>query len=191
MANPVKRKKGKSLLALPDDYCVIDIETTGLSPAESEIIEIAAVKYRNSVKCDVFTTLVHPQSKITPFITRLTGISDSMVKDAPDIKTAILDFSEFAGNDILMGYNVNFDINFLYDSLMNNHNMLLKNNFIDVLRFARKALPELENHSQTSVAAHYEISISGAHRAERDCDICNACYQKLRMDDAVIEMCSK
>ena len=176
----IKRKKGKSRIAFPEDYCVVDIETTGLSPGECEIIEIAAVRYRNGKKAAVFNTLIRPHSRITPFITELTGITNEMVKDAPEIEAAIMDFYEFAGNDILMGYNVNFDINFLYDNLLRCHGIYLSNDFVDVLRFARKALPLMPNRRQTTVAAHYGIEITGAHRAEKDCEICNACYICLR-----------
>lgn len=175
-----KRRKGKSRMAFPEDYCVVDIETTGLAPEECEIIEIAAVRYRNGRKAAVFTTLIKPHNRITPFITELTGITNDMVKDAPDITSAIMDFYEFAGSDMLMGYNVNFDINFLYDNLLRCHGIYLTNDFVDVLRFSRKALPMLPNRKQTTVAAHYGIEIEGAHRAEKDCEICNACYLRLR-----------
>ena len=176
----IKRNKGKSRIAFPEDYCVIDIETTGLSPEECEIIEIAAVRYRNGKKNAVFNTFVKPKQRISTFITSLTGITNEMVADAPCIETAIMDFYKFAGNDMLMGYNVNFDINFLYDNLLRCHGIYLSNDFVDVLRFSRKVLTLLPDRKQTTVAAHYGISVEGAHRAETDCDICNACYLHLR-----------
>ena len=176
----VKRFKGKSRIAFPEDYCVVDIETTGLSPEECEIIEIAAVRYRKGKKAAVFSTLIKPHSRITPFITELTGITNDMVEHAPDISEAIMDFCEFAGSDMLMGYNVNFDINFLYDNLLRCHGVLLTNDFVDVLRFSRKVLPFLPDRRQTTVAAHYGIEIDGAHRAEKDCEICNAYYLCLK-----------
>lgn len=175
--------KGKSLLSFPENYTVVDIETTGLSPDICEIIEISAIKYVNFEKVSSFSTLIKPQNRISYFITKLTGITNDMVKDAPDISTAILDFQGYIGKDILMGYNVNFDINFLYDNLMRCHNIPLTNDFVDVLRFARKALPDLKNRSQTTVAEYYGISAFGAHRAERDCEICNACYLKLKEEN--------
>lgn len=180
-------KKGKSRLILPHDYCVVDIETTGLTPTESEIIEISAVKYRNLRKVDTFSTLVRPEKEIGDMITELTGIDNEMVADAPDVSEAILRFSEFAADDILMGYNVNFDVNFLYDALMICHGKALSNDFVDVLRLTRKALPNFERRSQTRVAAFYGIPIRGAHRAETDCEICNAIYQRMREEPCIIE----
>lgn len=176
------RNKGKSLLIFPNDYCVIDIETTGLTPGQDEIIEIAAVRYRNMTKQASFDTFVRPVKRISSFITGLTGITNDMVADAPGISTAIAEFADFIGDDILMGYNVNFDINFLYDSLLSVTSRELSNNFVDVLRFARKALPHLPRRSQTDVAAYYGIETEGAHRADRDCEICNECYRKLMQE---------
>ena len=57
----IRESKGKSSILFPDDYVVVDIETTGLSPQYDEIIEIAAIKYKSGVKVDVFSTLVKPQ----------------------------------------------------------------------------------------------------------------------------------
>lgn len=178
----IKRKKGKSRMAFPEDYCVVDIETTGLAPETCEIIEIAAVRYRNGEKAAVFSTFVKPVSPIPAFITEMTGINDAMVENAPDIAEAVLDFYNFVGNDMIMGYNVNFDFNFLYDNLLRCHGLYLRNDFVDVLRFSRKALPLLPNRRQTTVAAHYGIPVTGAHRAAKDCEICNACYLCLRAE---------
>lgn len=178
--------KGRSRLAFPQDYCVVDIETTGLSPEECEIIEIAAVRYRNGCRDAAFSTLIRPVNRISSFITELTGITNEMVKGAPSVSEAILRFYEFAGSDMLVGYNVNFDINFLYDNLLRCHGICLSNDYVDVLRFARKALPLLPSRRQTAVADHYGISVTGAHRAEKDCEICNAIYMKLRE-----ELCSR
>lgn len=185
-----KRMKGKSRLFLPSDYCVVDIETTGLSPEESEIIEISAVRYRDFKKAATFSTLIKPKKKIPRFITELTGISNDMVENAPAISEAISDFYSFVAEDTIMGYNVNFDINFLYDALLKCHGIVFDNDFVDVLRFARKALTELPSRSQTNVAAYYGIEIEGAHRAEKDCEICNAIYRRLMNEECIIA-CTK
>ena len=175
-----RKYKGKSLFIFPEDYTVVDIETTGLSSDLCEIIEISAIRYTKLQPTATCSTLLRPVRPISGFITRLTGITNAMVADAPPVEEAILDFYLFAEQDILMGYNVNFDINFLYDNLLRYHGILLTNSFVDILRMSRKALPSLPNHKQTTVAAYYGISTENAHRASVDCQICNACYQKLR-----------
>lgn len=171
--------KGRHLRTLPTSYVVIDIETTGLRPEDSEIIEIAALRVEDGVPTERFCTLVRPTCRITPFITGLTGIDDAMVQDAPDIAEAIAGFAAFVGDSVLMGYNVGFDIGFLYDAMVRALEMPLSNDYVDVLRLARKALPQLENRRQTTVAAYYGVSPDGAHRALRDCQICHAVYQHL------------
>ena len=172
--------KGRSLFIFPENYTVIDIETTGMVPQECEILEISALRCRNDLPVASFSTLIKPEKRIPQFITRLTGISDGMVQNAPDAASALRAFYEFAGRDLLMGYNVHFDVNFLYDHLMKRLSLPLSNDFVDVLRFARKALPFLESRAQTSVAAHYGVCTTGAHRALRDCAICREVYLRLR-----------
>lgn len=169
--------KGKSIIAFPNRYVVIDIETTGLDSKNNNIIEIAALRYENGKKMSSFQQLICPNEHISSFITNLTGISDEMVKDCPDIYETIIAFKEFVGDDILVGYNVNFDINFLYDHLKVTHNQILNNDFVDVLRLARRVLPFLDHHRQTDVASYFGIDIQGAHRAEKDCLICQAIYE--------------
>lgn len=71
----MREQKGNSLLLFPNDYTVIDIETTGLSPEYDEIIEICALKYRNKTLIDKFCSLVKPTSPVDEYITSLTGIT--------------------------------------------------------------------------------------------------------------------
>lgn len=170
--------KGRSIIAFPDVYTVIDIETTGLDSRYCEIIEISALRYNGGQLVDSFSTLVKPSSPISDFITQLTGITNDMVADAPDIATAARQFSDFVKDDILVGYNVNFDINFLYDVLDEHCGLSLSNSFIDVMRIARKMRPELKNHKLQTVASSLGIS-SEAHRSFADCETCNTCYSLL------------
>ena len=175
-----RKFKGNSLFAFPSDYTVIDIETNGLMSDVCEIIEVSALKFRDDNQVDAFSTLIKPSQPIDPFITNLTGITDEMVENAPDIQPVMAAFYEFIGNDILIGHNVNFDINFLYDKLWIHNGLVLDNDFVDTLRLARKALPRLINHKQVTVAEYYGINTKGSHRALRDCEICNLCYQNLK-----------
>lgn len=172
--------KGNRLLAFPDNYIVIDIETTGLSPVQDEITEIAAIKYRHNRKVEEFVTLVKPEGEISPFITKLTGISKETVADAPSIDEVIEGFARFVGEDILVGHNVAFDISFLSNKLENCCGLGLFNDYVDVMRLSRDKLPFLGNPKQTVLAKYFSITVEGAHRATVDCEICNKCYQKLK-----------
>lgn len=178
----MRKGKGKSVIDFPSTYTVLDIETTGLDPRYCEIIEISAMKYSSGQNIGTFSTLVKPSEPIDEYITSLTGITNDMLKNAPDIVETMQKFYNFVGSDLIVGYNVNFDINFLYDNLLNCHSLTLSNSFIDVMRIARKVLPDLKNHKQVTVAEHYGISTAGAHRAAVDCEICNAIFEKLQAD---------
>ncbi len=177
-----RKFKGRSLLAFPSDYTVVDIETNGLISGICEIIEVSALKYRNEELQESFSTLIKPTQPISWFITRLTGITDEMVETAPDVNEVMQDFYDFIGKDILIGHNVNFDVNFLYDKLWIHSGLILDNSFVDTLRLARRALPALPDHKQTTIAEYYGIATVGAHRALRDCEICNACYLNLKRE---------
>ena len=113
----IRDKKGQSLLLFPNEYIVFDIETTGLDASYDEIIEIGALKIKNNEIVDKFTSLIKPKYPIDEFITELTGITNEMVKDAPLINEVLPRFIDFIGDEILVGHNINFDINFVYDNL--------------------------------------------------------------------------
>ena len=109
----MSRNKGNSLIAFPDNYTIIDIETTGFSPVNDKIIEFAAIKVINGDVIDTYSTLINPCKFIKNDIQELTGICNFDVKDAPVIEEVIDDFASFIANDIVIAYNANFDINFL------------------------------------------------------------------------------
>lgn len=169
------RNKGKNLLIFPQSFVVIDIETTGLDPQFDEIIEIGALKIENGIVVDSFNTLVKPVNMINDYITELTGITNDMVNDALPIEDVIEDFYKFVGNNIILGHNVNFDINFLYDELMK-LNIELNNDFVDTMRIGRYLLKNLKHHRLIDLANYYNIVIDGNHRALKDCEITLKAY---------------
>ena len=83
--NNTRTGKGKSLLQFPNNYVVFDLETTGLDSNYDEIIEIGALRVRNNKIVEQFTTLIKPEYPIDEFITELTGITNEMVNDSPNI----------------------------------------------------------------------------------------------------------
>lgn len=167
------RNKGESLICFPNEYVVVDIETTGLSPEYDEIIEISAIKIKDNSIIDRFTSFVKPKYEISEFIEKLTGITNKMLKTAPSLKCVIPKFKDFISNSILLGYNVNFDINFLYDALVKESGIELSNNYIDVLRIARIVLKDtnLPNYKLKNIALHFNLDINNMHRGEKDCEL--------------------
>ena len=174
-----KREKGKSLLSFPDSFVVLDLETTGLNPQWDSIIEIGLIKIEKGQEINRFESLVNPGFNIDPFITELTGITNKMLKKAPefeDIEEKILDF---IGQNIIVGHNVNFDINFLYDTLFEHKRIKLQNNFVDTMRLSRRLLPELEHHRLQDLASYYHLT-DNFHRAIGDCNVTLAILSKLK-----------
>lgn len=175
-----REHKGNNVIAaLPNDYTVVDIETNNLYDGMTEIIEIAALRCRNGQPVASFSTLVHPHERIDGFVRDLTGITDLMVTDAPLPHVALAAFYEFVGDDVIVGHNVNYDINALYDNLQRYLGVWLCNDYLDVLQLSKKRLPNMPHHRQVDLAAYFGIDTTGAHRALTDCKICHLNYQRL------------
>lgn len=174
------RQKGKRLTLYEKDYVVFDLETTGLSPTEDEIIEISGLRVREHKVVEEFSTLVNSGMPIPYAASQVNGITDSMVQGAPDIGEALTHFFAFIDKDLLVGHNIHtFDTNFIYDSAMRHLGRGLENDYIDTLYMAKSCLPELRHHKLTDVAAHFEIATEGAHRALNDCRMNQLCYERL------------
>lgn len=177
-----RQYKGKNVISFPDDYCVIDIETTGLSPDWDSIIEIAAAKFHKGNLVDTFTSLIKPddfttdESFLDDFIVNLTGITDEMLSKADSTALVLSKFYSFIGNSILVGHNVNFDINFLYDNCEHVIHKYLSNDFIDTMRLSRRIHKELNHHKLSDLVQYYNLSYENAHRALSDVEITSKCY---------------
>ena len=172
--------KGNSLVEDIDDYTVLDIETTSLDSYGGEILEISAIKVRNKKEVDYFSELIKTNNEIGYFTTRLTGITNEMVEqDGKDLIYVLQEFQKFLGNDIIIGHNVNFDIDFIYDSMENNLNEYLSNNYIDTLRLSRKVLPQLKHHKLDNLIDYFMLEKRDEHRALNDCVLTNQVYLNL------------
>lgn len=168
MLMSLREQKGNSLIEFPNKYIAFDIETTGLDPMYDEIIEIGAIKIENGKEVEVFSTLVKPKYEIDEFISELTGITNEMVKKSPSIDAVLPKFIDFIKDSIILGHNVNFDINFIYDNLIKCDMNPITNDFIDTLRLSRKLLPELKHHRLSDLADYYNINTVGSHRSLKD-----------------------
>lgn len=192
--------KGKSLIAFPNNYTVVDLETTGLEFQYDDIIEISAVKVRNGEITDKFSSLVQPPMKtiyfqdsegefvkrdcyVSDFISELTGITNEMLETAPNIKEVLPSFKGFIGDDILVGHNiVSFDGNFLCCAFQKHMKSEFRNDYIDTRRISRWILKDLNHHRLSDIASFFGIEYEGAHRAEKDCMITNDCFGMLKVE---------
>ena len=144
-----------------------DLETTGLEIGKDSIIEIGAVKIDEEGFEHTFQTFVKPREQIlNEKISRFTGITNEMLNDAPDLKSCLQKFSEFAHDSTLVAHNADFDLLWMLTSA-NRHKIELKNkNIICTLKWAEKLN---ESHKSLSfLSKKYNISHINAHRALAD-----------------------
>lgn len=169
--------KGHSLIKNLNDYTVLDIETTSLDSFTGEIVEISAIKVRDKKEVDTFSELIKTHNRLGAFTTRLTGITNEMVqKEGKDLINVLQQFKDFLDRDIIVGHNVNFDINFIYDSMYKNMNEYLTNDFVDTLRISRKVLPNLRHHKLDNLIDYFNLVKRDEHRALNDCVLTNQVY---------------
>lgn len=183
-----RAEKGSSLLQIPVSYTMIDTETTGLDPQYDKIIEMAAIKIRDGKEVARYETLVNPEQPIDDFITDLTGITNEELSTAPVAADCLPDFVDFIGEDIVVGHNVHFDINFIYDALLACGYAPIKNDFVDTLRLSRRVRPDLEHHRLCDMAAAYSVPQPVAHRSLADCQTAIGVLDALAADAAAREI---
>lgn len=181
------RDKGKSLLIDIDNFVSIDVETTGLSPRYDEIIELGAVRYRNGVQTESFSSLIKPSSHIREHIVELTGITNLMLESAPDLSVVLPEFLKFVGDDIIVGHCVNFDINFIYDACVSSGLSPFCNDFIDTMRLARRMYKNMPNHQLNTLTSHLGVVREQCHRALDDCSATATCYRRMVGDSELFQ----
>ena len=152
-------------------FCVVDLETTGGSAeAGSMITEIGAVKVRGGEWLGEFQTLVNPHTQIPPFIAVLTGISNSMVADAPTIESALPAFLEFAQACVLVAHNAPFDVGFLKHFAARQDRPWPTFEVLDTAKLARRVVTRDDSPDckLSSLARLFNASTTPNHRALAD-----------------------
>ena len=149
-------------------FVVVDIETTGLSRFYHRITEIAAVRVSDGFVVDSFQSLVNPEVPIPRFITRLTGISDDLVKDSPVVQDVLPSFRSFLGSDVFVGHNAFFDFGFLDLNMQRYLGFGLSNSRLCTRKLANRLFPDLPRKRLCDLCSHLNIVNSRAHRALSD-----------------------
>ena len=152
-------------------FCVVDLETTGGSAAGGSMItEIGAVKVRGGEVLAEFQTLVNPHTEIPAFIAVLTGITNTMVADAPRIESALPAFLEFAAGSVLVAHNAPFDIGFLKHFAAQQSIGWPRFEVLDTARLARRVITrdDAPNCKLSSLAQLFGATTTPNHRALSD-----------------------
>ena len=159
-------------------FIAVNIETTRLSNDDS-IIEIAATRFIDGQVEEVFCSLVRTKRPIPAIVTRLTGITQSMISDAPHPEIVIQNFVEFVSNHRLIFHNASFDMRFI-GKYLTYFNHPTPNRILDTLPIARRKLPQLPSHRLAVLVEHFGIPISRFHRARDDSLATGHLYLALR-----------
>ena len=156
---------------------VFDIETTGFGPVKDKIIEIGAVKLVGGEITETFSTFINPEIPIPEEITKLTSITNEMVKDAERIEEVLPKFLKFCENCILVAHNASFDVGFIRKKA---ELLQIKVGFtsVDTVAIARILLPHLTNYKLHIVCKELNISLENHHRAVDDAMATAEIYKK-------------
>jgi DNA polymerase-3 subunit alpha (Gram-positive type) len=167
---------------LLDEYVVIDLEMTGLSPVKDKIIEVAAIKVSDGVVVNEYSTLVNPNIEITKKVTDITGITNEMTKSAKYIEEVMQDILQIIEGMTLIGHNIWFDFSFLMQAANDcGYANYVNNNWyaIDTLKISRKYLSKDISKTLENLCKIYGIEDNNHHRALNDAIITNKLYEKL------------
>lgn len=148
-------------------YVAFDLETTGLSEEQNEIIEIGGVKVEDGKVTDRFMQFLKPTEPITSMITGITGITNEMVSHARETQTVIEEFVNFCDGYMLLGHNVMFDYKFM-KIYAQKYGLSFEREGLDTLKIAKKVHADLESRSLEALCNHYEVVNTAAHRAYHD-----------------------
>ncbi len=171
---PAQPKKYKSSMKAVENYVVLDFETTGLKAGSDKIIQIGAVKYIGHNREDTMYLLINPERNISSTITRITGIRNADVQEAPVIEEVAHELIAFIEGLPIVAHNAPFDMGFLY--ALEEITPIPEYTVIDTVRLARKAIYETPNHKLTTLAAFLELE-HNAHDALGDCLVTAEIYQ--------------
>lgn len=151
-------------------FTIFDIETTGMSPVYDRIVEIAAIRVELDGTQEKFHTLINPECLIANRLTRIHGITNEMVADAPCFKNIGKNFIEFSKSSTLVAHNARFDLGFLQESLNREDIELWKGKTLDTIPLVKQAYPGLPSYSLSALRHIFGLSYNGgpAHRAFAD-----------------------
>ena len=169
-----------------DSYVAVDVETTGLNPADDKIIEIGMAKVYKGCIQESFSTLVSPGLVIDERITRLTGITTEMLEGQPVMSDIIGEVIDFIGEAPILGHNIIFDYSFLKKAAVNS-GLKFEKQGIDTLKLARRLLPDIPHKNLEYLCEYFNIDAGNSHRAYDDAVSAKRLYEKLwgiKPDDA-------
>ncbi|MBQ6389479.1 MAG: 3'-5' exonuclease [Mogibacterium sp.] len=148
-------------------FVVIDLETTGIYPGRNKIVQVAAIRYEHFVPTESFVSYVNPGVHIPEESTAINGIHDEDVREAPQLQAIAEDYINFIGTSPVLGYNVSFDLSFLYCAGID---LITKRRIYDAKTLAKKLYKkDIDYYSLANLLAYKGITVNNLHDARVDC----------------------
>ena len=170
--------RGDANMPMDGEYVAFDLETTGLYPRFDKIIEIGAVRMKDGQELDRFQAFVNPGQMLRQETVQLTGITDEMLADAPDIRQVLPEFMAFAGDSVLVAHNAEFDTCFLRHCCAE-LDIPCNITSVDTLTLSQNLMPGLGKYKLDIVAKAFDLGDFMHHRAADDALICGKICAKL------------
>ncbi len=162
---------------LSDEYVAFDIETTGLSAQSDRMTEVGAVIIRRGEIVESFESFVNPGMPVPPEITRLTGITDADVANAPNEEQVLRSFMEFIGERPLVAHNAEFDMGFM-TAAARRCGIAFAPVYMDTLTLAQSLLPDMKRYKLDMVNDRLGLMPFNHHRASDDAAACGRIMAK-------------
>lgn len=154
-------------MATKRKYAIVDVETTGGMPRRDKITEIAILIHDGTKVIDQFDTLINPERSIPAEITRITGITNEMVADAPKFFEVAKSIIQMLDKTIFVAHNVRFDYSFIKEEFGQLGYTFTKRQLCTV-KLTRRAFPGLISYSLGNLISHFDIAVNNRHRALDD-----------------------
>lgn len=173
---------------LPQPLIFLDLETTGMTPAQERVTEIGLVEVANGEFVGSWSQLVNPEKSIPPFIQSLTGITNDMVHDAPTFEQLAPELFERLAGKLLVAHNARFDYGFLRNEFAR-CGLAYRARVLCTAKLSRKLFPEHRRHNLDSLIERHGLRCSARHRALGDAEVLWDFMQKIcaEVDGARIE----
>ncbi len=158
-----------SMRSFPEVFSIIDTETTGMRPGSARVIDIGIIRVENGIVTERYETLVNPGERVPYFITRLTGITDSMLESAPPFSDVALEVERLLSGAVFVAHNAAFDYGFMkYE--FTRAGIDWSADTLCTVALSRRLDPFATSHSLDAVIDRYGIGVGDRHRALPDAE---------------------
>ncbi|PNY21764.1 DNA polymerase III PolC-type [Streptococcus parauberis] len=151
-------------------YVVFDVETTGLSAMNNDLIQIAASKMYKGNILEQFDEFIDPGHPLSAFTTELTGITDNHLVGAKPLHQVLVEFQAFCKDTVLVAHNASFDVGFMNANYARENLPKITQPVIDTLEFARNLYPEYKRHGLGPLTKRFQVALDHHHMANYDAE---------------------